>query len=963
MLEAGSVYTILGGRFSPGGFAQFDAANKKAAAGAAAAEGQIAASQKRTASGYAAVGTAAKVGTLAIVAGLASSVAASARFEKQMSAVKAATGAGAKDMATLAAAARKLGADTGVGAVQAAAALEELGKGGMSAEQSVQALSATIAMAQAGPMQLADAANTVVQALSTFNLKAADAQMVADGLASAAAKTTMDVNDFAQALAQGGTVAASAGFTFDETMNVFGAMANRFKSGSDMGTSLKTAIQHLAAPTKKAADEMKRLNIDLFDHEGKAKSAAQIVQMLGDRFAEMTPKQRIASASLIAGSDSMRTLLNLASTPMDGDGIRDVGAAAEMASTKMDNLSGDWQKLKAQLQDLQINVGDLFGPSLRSGVEDVRRFVSTINRTIRDGVIPGDTFAGVSGDLRELVLTADKVISVFSTLARAAALSARAMASVPGVGPLFKHAANAAEDAADEIDGFREKMQTLAGVRVPDVKIDAKLQDEATPVLIRIARTKLGDKVQRILGSDDDVLGKYNRLRRLRIPPIVAAFLARTGSVEAAISSLAGRSITIPVNFRAKPLGDLPPGARRASGRGPGASETALVGEGAAPEWVGNQQKGWRKVTGPHLAGLGPDDYVIPTERRYAGRALGLLASAFGVEGYAKGKKPKKQRKPRPIPKAVYLGHSVEFFNDEVQHLEQVAQDRDKKNRLTARAKKARRELAAMKRVQKKAREYDARVKKHEDEANIQRDNMQAADSRDDVRGYKRAWKNRKASLERARVLLRGALKFAPAKSKYHQDVRARIASINALLDDMTGDKAGSPLEAKEVDESTFTTAEQGRLDALDAQLALADLTETKSDDQQALRDKLAFLEPILAGAQSSGGAGRGGMSAVAELARDVKSTRDSLAELAKAPDVTADQQAQADQAFERGRVAGLGSRVDTLAQATMAGSPTLVFQSYVPPSPSEARRLADYAVGGIGYQGGRPASSERIGV
>lgn len=962
MLDAGSVVATLGGAFNPAGFAQFDAAMKRSAATMQASEKQIAASQKRTGAGYGAVAAAAKVGTLAIVAGLASSVAASAKFEKQMSAVKAATGAGAKDMATLAAAARKLGADTGVGAVQAAAALEELGKGGMSAEQSVQALSSTIAMAQAGPMQLADAAKTVVQALSTFNLKAADAQMVADGLASAAAKTTMDVADFAQALAQGGSVAASAGFSFDETMNVLGAMANRFKSGSDMGTSLKTAIQHLAAPTKKAADEMKRLNIDLFDHEGKAKSAAQIVQMLGDRFGEMTPKQRIASAALIAGSDSMRTLLNLASTPMDGGGIRDVGSAAEMASTKMDNLAGDWQKLKAQLQDLQINAGDLLGPSLRNAVDDVRRFVSVINRTIREGVIPGDTFAGVSGDLRELVLTADKVIGVFSMLARAAALSARAMANVPGVGPLFKHAANAAEDAADEIDGFREDLQKLAGVRVPDVKIDAKLQDEATPVLIKIARTKLGDKVQRILGSDDDVRGKYNRLRRLKIPPIVAAFLAQTGSVEAAIASLAGRSVTIPVNFKSKPFSATPPG--RASGRSPGGHETALVGEGAGPEWVGNQQKGWRKVTGPHLAGLGPDDYVIPTERRYAGRALGLLASAFGVEGYAKGRKPsKKQRKPRPIPKKVYLGHSVEFFDGEVQHLEQVAQDRDKKNRLTARAKKARRELAAMKRVQKKAREHDARVKKHEDEANIQRDNMQAADSRDDVSGYKSAWKNRLAELKRARELLRGALKFAPPKSKYHQDIRSRIAQINALVDDMTGDKAGSPLEAKDVEPSTFTVAEQQRLDALDAQLALAELTEPTSDDQQALRDKLAFLEPILASAQADSTA-RGGMSAVAEIARDVKSTRDALTELQSRPAVvTQDQQAISDQAFERGRVAGLGARIDTLTQATLAGPPTLVLQSYVPPSPSEARRLADYTVGGIGYQGGRPASTERIGV
>src|SRR5438309_932918 len=46
-LDAGSVFTILGGKFEAGGFREFDAANRKAAASAEAAEGRMVASAGR----------------------------------------------------------------------------------------------------------------------------------------------------------------------------------------------------------------------------------------------------------------------------------------------------------------------------------------------------------------------------------------------------------------------------------------------------------------------------------------------------------------------------------------------------------------------------------------------------------------------------------------------------------------------------------------------------------------------------------------------------------------------------------------------------------------------------------------------------------------------------------------------------------------------------------------------------
>lgn len=867
-LDAGSVYATLGGKFSPSGFAQFDAAMKKSVASAEKSEAAIARSQRRMGAGSAAMGTAATAAAAVVAAGLFKSVQAAQRFEKQMSEVQAVTKAGAKQMDVMKQAALDLGAKTGIGATQAAKGLTELAKGGMSAKQSTDALVGTIALAQAGNMDLSDAASTVVQSLSTFNLRAGDATRVADGLASAANKTTMDVGDFAQALAQGGVVAQAAGFDFDQTLNVLGAMANRFRSGSDMGTSFKTAILALANPSKKAAEEMKRLNIDLFDHEGKAKSAAEVVKMLGDRFDGMSRKQRIASAGMIAGSDSARTLLALASAPQGAGNVREVGSAADTAKAKMDNLAGSWQKLKGEAETAAIGIGQELTPALKDAADAAADFINGAR-----------TGQGAGGFFADLAKGAGKLVEMnWDALSQ----------GVKSGKYLF-----------DFLRGADQSKQ---------IRVTAKLADQVTPGLVKIAGTKLAPKVQRILGNDSSVQAKIKALRGLGINGPTARFLAQTGSVEAAIAAVVGRSVTIPVNFKAQPFRATPPG--RAAGRGPGAHEAALVGEGGGPEWVGNQRDGWGMVSKPTILGLGPDDYVIPTEQRHRGRALGLLASAFGIDGFAKGKKPKTAGK-------------------------------------------------------KKQAQQDQRIQNAGTQADTADTRMQQAEDARRAGAFEKQKKAKLAALTRERSRIKAAIKTSKGSRKIALNNQlARVeADIQSTKLEQYEPRALPDFGTQGRGLAENVTAEVQRwLDDFDMRIGLAqiDTPNDPSDDRAALVGKRDYLARTLAKARANPSL-YGGASAVAQLASEMTSTTRAITEL-DAP--TIDQQAVADQQYQRGLAAGQTSFIDRLTAATIQGAaPSLVIQSYVPPSPSEARRLADYAVGGIDFQGGRPASTQRIGV
>lgn len=987
-LDAGSVFAVLGGKFNPAGFAQFDAAMKKSTASAAAAEK----SHNRTAGAMTAMGTAAKtgaaVGVIAVGYALVESVKSAATFEKKMSELQAVTKASAATMKTMGKAALDLGAQTGVGAIEAAGALTELAKGGLDANTSIAALKGTIALAQAGDMQLADAANTVVKSLSLFSLKGADAGHVADGLASAANATSMDVKDFAMALAQGGSAAAAAGFSFDDTINVMAAMANKFQSGSDMGTSLKTTLVQMAHPSKQAATEMQRLGISIFKANGEIKPVASIVSMLGDRFKGMSDKQKLSTAATIAGTDGMRTLLAL----LGGSG-KDIivpGSAAEIAAKKMDNYTGATKRLSAEIESLKIEAGQGITPALADATNAVTKFLEQM----RKGEGLGGIFSSIVGVLWDVqkafysVVTGagTAFIALLEGIARAGAFF-----GVPG-----------AEKAADDLTKMRRELAQTTQELLPfqdaaKKPVNVKLAADKTAAINAIKdvqNSKIAPKVAKILGEKKDADSKIKALIALGIPEKTARVLAETGSAEAALArvrrdlaNISSKTVTLTVNKVGDAVGNLFSG--KASGARAGTAQTAIVGEGGGPEWIVDRSTGKaRRVGSAQITSLNANEYVIPTESKYRPQALSLLsmlAADLGVAGFAKGKKPLqvgkpkgqtlttspgKGKVPRYIPERVFAAHDLSWFDNEISKRDAI-KDNKKGNKLTAAALKARKEIADLKKQQSSAKGYLAQINRLQTDADIDRDLMTTADNKDDQAGYNSAFNNRKTALGSLQGKLKAAydlaVKYAP-NSTWTQSLKGQLAALGVSLSEMPANP--ETITPGAVDETTYSADEQKQLDELGRQLAMAELTPQLTDDQAALAGKASLLSSILSGAGN--GAGRGGVTAVTQIASELKSTRDQIAGLAggtsSAPDIgtpgiTPDQQAQLDQTARNQTMAAQSAAIDRLVGATMGGSPTLVFQSYVPPSPTEARRLADYTVGGIGYQGATQSSKDSVGI
>lgn len=304
-----------------------------------------------------------------------------ADFDASMSTVQANTGASADEMSLLRQAAIDAGADTVYSATDAADAINELGKAGMSTSDILSGgLNGALDLAASDGMEVAEAAELMSSAMAQFNLTGADATRIADALAAGAGKAQGSARDLGYALQQSGMVANSFGIGMEETVGTLTSFANAGMTGSDAGTSLKSMLIALANPTKKAQNLMDELGISAYDAQGNFIGLKALAGQLQTQMSGLTQAQRNQALATIFGSDAIRAANVLYNEGSDGIAdwtkkVSDSGYAAQQAAAKNDNLRGDLENLSGSFESMMIKLGE-------GGQGPLRKLVQTIDMLV-----------------------------------------------------------------------------------------------------------------------------------------------------------------------------------------------------------------------------------------------------------------------------------------------------------------------------------------------------------------------------------------------------------------------------------------------------------------------------------------------------------------------------------------------------------------------------------------------------
>ena len=307
----------------------------------------------------------------ALALGFGYAVKSAADFDKEMSAVSAATHAGNKEMDQLRQAALAAGKDTQYSATEAAKGITELSKAGVSTADILGGgLKGSLALAAAGQLDVGAAAETAASALTQFKLKGSDIPHVADLLAAGAGKAQGSVADLSGALNQVGLIAAGTGLSIEDTTGTLAAFASAGLTGSDAGTSFKTMLQALQAPSGKTKELMDELGISAYDAQGNFIGITALAGQLRTQLGKLTPEMRANAMAQIFGSDATRAANILYEQGQSGiqgwiDKTNDAGYASETAAKLTDNLAGDLERLKGSLETMAIEGGSGANSGLR----------------------------------------------------------------------------------------------------------------------------------------------------------------------------------------------------------------------------------------------------------------------------------------------------------------------------------------------------------------------------------------------------------------------------------------------------------------------------------------------------------------------------------------------------------------------------------------------------------------------
>jgi TP901 family phage tail tape measure protein len=334
-------------------------------------------------------------------------------FEQAQADLQAITGKTSDELKGLTAQAKALGETTQFSASEVTELQIELGKLGFTTKQVSESTEGILNLAAATGTELGRAAKLTGSALRAFNLEATESERVASVLGVATTKTALDISQLETGLSTVAPVAASFGFSIEETVALLGQLSNAGFDASSSATATRNILLNLADSNGDLAKQLGKPVTNIRElSEGLQKLSDDGIDLASAL--ELTDKRSVAAFNtFIKGSDSVIELTD--SITGQNDALR------IMAEKRLDTLNGALKLLNSAWEGflLDLNQGSGALDGLRRSVLFLANNLRTIIKVLALGATVWASYkAGVIG-----TNLAIKGYSLITTAARVASIS------------------------------------------------------------------------------------------------------------------------------------------------------------------------------------------------------------------------------------------------------------------------------------------------------------------------------------------------------------------------------------------------------------------------------------------------------------------------------------------------------------------------------------------------------------
>ena len=291
-------------------------------------------------------------------------------------------------MDKLTAKAKEMGATTKFSATESGEALEYMAMAGWKTDEMLEGLEGVMNLAAASGEDLGTTSDIVTDALTAFGESAGESGRLADIMAAASTNANTNVSMMGETFKYAAPIAGALGYSMEDTAVAIGLMANAGIKASQAGTSLRSGMTRMAAPTKQAAEAMEKYGITMTDSDGKMLSFRDMMIQLREKLGNLSETEQTAAANAIFGKNAMSGWLAVINaSDQDFDKLTTAvdnsnGAAERMAETMQDNLAGKITIMNSALEGLGIAIYEYISGPLSSIVEGVTGIINKITEAI-----------------------------------------------------------------------------------------------------------------------------------------------------------------------------------------------------------------------------------------------------------------------------------------------------------------------------------------------------------------------------------------------------------------------------------------------------------------------------------------------------------------------------------------------------------------------------------------------------
>lgn len=290
-------------------------------------------------------------------------------FESSMSKVEALSGASADEMEQLKLKAQEMGKTTKFTATESADAFSYMALAGWDTSEMLDGIGGILDLAAASEMDLATASDIVTDNLSAFGLTAADSGRLVDQMAYAMSHSNTDTAQLGEAWKNCAATSTQLGYSLEDTTAALMVMADSGIKGGEAGTALSSIMTRLGNNVSDCRTMLSDYGIEVYDSEGNVKSLSEILGGMKEVWAGLTDEQKSNLSYVVAGKTAQSELMTVlgestGSFEEYAAGLSNCsGAASDMSSTMLDNLSGDVTLMQSAFDGLKQTIfEDADGP-------------------------------------------------------------------------------------------------------------------------------------------------------------------------------------------------------------------------------------------------------------------------------------------------------------------------------------------------------------------------------------------------------------------------------------------------------------------------------------------------------------------------------------------------------------------------------------------------------------------------